>query len=307
MSRKAGVEADNVAAPMSCRSGFRPATKHQGKPRRRKRVNLNDGKSRNGKSRPDGGGTQGLPCRSRNTSENVISKKPPSRRLAAIKRHDPGTALSFKNTPRPGCITIFAWKWMASLNHGPSPKAFRSSKGEKRLAVQVEDHPVSYFDFEGTIPKGQYGGGTVMVWDQGTFETAIGGLPPVAGIESGQTAFSRWIGKKLKGEWHLVRLRNGSTQWLLIKGGDADLKPVSKKSDDTSALSGKSMAQLSANGRGLGIEAAHAGKFLQDSAKIAVAKARRSKKPVRETQKPVKRVHRADESAPAEWLAARFG
>src|SRR5688572_33305985 len=51
------------------------------------------------------------------------------------------------------------------------PKGIPFKKGEKRLAVEVEDHPVSYIDFEGTIPKGQYGGGTVMVWDQGTFES----------------------------------------------------------------------------------------------------------------------------------------
>src|ERR1044072_702947 len=50
------------------------------------------------------------------------------------------------------------------------PKGVPYAKGDKRLAIEVEDHPVSYIDFEGTIPKGQYGGGTVMVWDQGTFE-----------------------------------------------------------------------------------------------------------------------------------------
>jgi bifunctional non-homologous end joining protein LigD len=123
------------------------------------------------------------------------------------------------------------------------PKGIPFSKGDKRLAVQVEDHPVSYINFEGTIPKGQYGGGTVMVWDRGTFTTDS--KNPAQDLESGKLHF-RLKGKKLNGDWHLVRLRGGN-QWLLIKGGD-DMKPVSQKSDDTSALSGKSMGQLSKNG-----------------------------------------------------------
>ncbi len=116
------------------------------------------------------------------------------------------------------------------------PKGVPYAKGEKRLAMQVEDHPVSYIDFEGTIPKGQYGGGTVMVWDQGTFdilgknELAKGKLHVVL------------HDTKLEGEWYLVQMKGGKA-WLLIRGGD-DLKPVSKRQDDTSALSGKSMADL---------------------------------------------------------------
>jgi bifunctional non-homologous end joining protein LigD len=123
------------------------------------------------------------------------------------------------------------------------PKGVPYSKGDKRLAVHVEDHPVSYINFEGTIPKGQYGGGTVMVWDLGTFVTDS--KTPAHNLESGKLHFTL-KGKKLKGDWHLVQLRGGD-QWLLIKGGE-DMKPVSKKSDDTSALSGKTMPQLSGNG-----------------------------------------------------------
>jgi bifunctional non-homologous end joining protein LigD len=121
------------------------------------------------------------------------------------------------------------------------PKGMPFTKGEKRLAVQVEDHPVTYMLFEGTIPKGQYGGGTVMVWDTGTFSTAA--KSPLKELASGKLHFTL-AGKKLKGAWHLVQLRH-SDQWLLIKGGD-DLKPVSEKADDRSALSGKTMKQLSA-------------------------------------------------------------
>ncbi len=123
------------------------------------------------------------------------------------------------------------------------PKGVPYTKGEKRLAVQVEDHPVSYINFEGTIPKGQYGGGTVMVWDSGVFVASV--VSPLKELEKGKLHFAL-AGKKIKGEWYLVQLRS-SSQWLLIKGGE-DLKPVSKKLDDTSALSGKTMAQLSKNG-----------------------------------------------------------
>lgn len=119
------------------------------------------------------------------------------------------------------------------------PKGVPFKKGERRLAVHVEDHPVSYIDFEGTIPKGQYGGGTVMVWDAGTFEPLS--KTPAKDLEGGKLHFVL-SGKKLKGEWYLVRLRDGD-EWLLIKGGE-DMKPVSAKVDDTSVLSGKSMEQL---------------------------------------------------------------
>src|ERR1700710_652666 len=83
------------------------------------------------------------------------------------------------------------------------PKGMPFTKGEKRLAVHVEDHPVSYIDFEGTIPKGQYGGGTVMVWDQGTFSTDV--ASPAKELERGKLHFTL-DGKKLHGEWYLVQL-----------------------------------------------------------------------------------------------------
>jgi len=120
------------------------------------------------------------------------------------------------------------------------PKGIPFSKGEKRLAMHVEDHPVSYRNFEGIIPKGQYGGGTVMVWDYGTFRPMSNA--PAKDIAEGKLHFVLQ-GKKLSGEWYLVRLKKDDKQWLLIRGGD-DLKPVSKKQDDTSALSGKSMKLL---------------------------------------------------------------
>ena len=119
------------------------------------------------------------------------------------------------------------------------PKGIPYQHAEKRLAVQVEDHPVAYANFEGEIPKGQYGGGTVMVWDQGTFEPLT--RSPAKDLKGGKLHFVLH-GQKLEGEWYLVRLRT-EDQWLLIRGGK-DMKPVSKRQDDLSVISGKTMTQL---------------------------------------------------------------
>jgi bifunctional non-homologous end joining protein LigD len=124
------------------------------------------------------------------------------------------------------------------------PKGVPYEHGEKRLAMHVEDHPVSYIDFEGTIPKGQYGGGTVMVWDRGTFEPLS--KSPLKDLEAGKLHFVL-RGEKLSGEWYLVRLREEET-WLLIRGGES-MKPVSKKAEDTSVISRKSMKELAKGDR----------------------------------------------------------
>src|SRR3981189_194967 len=75
--------------------------------------------------------------------------------------------------------------------------------GEKRLAVRTEDHPVEYLDFEGNIPKGEYGGGTMIVWDRGTW---LPDTDPQRGLAKGHLAFTL-NGGRLKGRWHLVRIR----------------------------------------------------------------------------------------------------
>jgi bifunctional non-homologous end joining protein LigD len=106
-----------------------------------------------------------------------------------------------------------------AVTRGPS-----TNPADKRLAVRVEDHPLDYGDFEGTIPEGEYGGGTVMLWDEGTWEP-IG--DPHEGLESGELKF-RLNGKRMKGEWVLVHMkgrdqktRNGPREnWLLIKHRD---------------------------------------------------------------------------------------
>lgn len=120
------------------------------------------------------------------------------------------------------------------------PKGVPYAMGEKRLAVHVEDHPVSYIDFEGTIPQGQYGGGTVMVWDQGTYE-CLSGKPEQAYAKGRLHLLLK--GDKLQGEWHLIRLRDPK-HWLLFKGNKA-MKPLSVRADDSSALSGRTMQAIS--------------------------------------------------------------
>ena len=123
------------------------------------------------------------------------------------------------------------------------PKGLPLIKGEKHLAVKVEDHPLSYFDFEGTIPKGQYGGGTVQVWDVGTYEPLTKNVKEE--LKNGKLHFVLH-GKKLQGEWYLVRLRD-EEQWLVIRAGE-DHPKLAKTKEAKSVLSGKTLVQLSKAG-----------------------------------------------------------
>jgi bifunctional non-homologous end joining protein LigD len=101
------------------------------------------------------------------------------------------------------------------------PKGPSLTPGERRMAAQTEDHPMEYADFEGVIPPGEYGGGTVLVWDRGTW-APVG--DPHEGFEKGDLTFTL-SGEKLRGRWHLVRMRSrerdrGRESWLLIKSRD---------------------------------------------------------------------------------------
>jgi bifunctional non-homologous end joining protein LigD len=124
----------------------------------------------------------------------------------------------------------------------------------KRLAVEVEDHPLDYGDFEGTIPKGQYGAGTVQLWDRGYWEPE-GLQSPAQMLRSGELRFEL-DGSRLKGGWILVRMRESDGKrhnWLLIKHRDAYAHPerggASEALDVSSVASGRSMAEIAA-GRG---------------------------------------------------------
>ena len=123
------------------------------------------------------------------------------------------------------------------------PKGLPWKKAEKHLAVEVEDHPIEYEDFEGIIPEGNYGGGTVMVWDRGTYY--VYGEQPVKSLQEGKLHLVL-DGKKARGEWTLVRIRgrdNEKNQWLILKTG-ANAKPISKKLEDKSVKTGRTMKQI---------------------------------------------------------------
>jgi bifunctional non-homologous end joining protein LigD len=126
---------------------------------------------------------------------------------------------------------------------------------DKRLAVEVEDHPLDYGDFEGTIPKGEYGGGTVQLWDRG-FWAPEGELPPHKALQDGELKFVL-AGTRLQGSWVLVRIRHNRgrdtrSNWLLIKHKDQYAKPGATEkllAVDKSVASGRTMAQIA---RGVG-------------------------------------------------------
>jgi len=122
------------------------------------------------------------------------------------------------------------------------PKGLPYEPGIKRAAFEVEDHPLAYRTFEGIIPQGSYGGGTVMVWDVGTYEL-IGGGWAQADLKL------RLAGRKLKGEWHLFRIRHDGSKpmWLVTKAPPA-MKPLSPRREATSILSGRTMERIAADG-----------------------------------------------------------
>jgi bifunctional non-homologous end joining protein LigD len=147
------------------------------------------------------------------------------------------------------------------------PKGPSLNPSVKRLATAVEDHPLDYASFEGVIPEGEYGGGTVMVWDRGTYEPENGEVS--AGLTKGELKL-RLRGKKLKGSWVLVRMR-GPT-WLLIKHRDryATAEDVTE-SAPLSARSGRTLAQIAKDEGGI-VEKAASG----DPIRLQSKKKRRS-------------------------------
>ncbi len=153
----------------------------------------------------------------------------------------------------------FRLGWSGVLKSWAVAKGPSYYTGDRRLAVQVEDHPMEYGGFEGVIPKGQYGGGTVMVWDQGTWWPQPGHENVEAGLREGSLKFEMH-GSKMRGKWTLVRMHttkpspggrwksSDKPQWLLIKEHDAfergkDAPAITEEEPD-SALTGRSMEQI---------------------------------------------------------------
>ena len=140
----------------------------------------------------------------------------------------------------------FRLEWKGVLLSWAVPKGPSPNPAVKRLAMAVEDHPLEYANFEGVIPEGEYGGGTVMVWDRGTWTPDV---PDVdAAVQKGELKFALQ-GQKLTGSWVLVRTRSsprgGKPAWLLIKHRDAAASTEDvTETKPRSAVSGRLLAEI---------------------------------------------------------------
>ena len=173
-------------------------------------------------------------------------RKPASRPIFVIQKHDASRLHYDFRLEVDGVLKSWAVPRGPSLN----PR-------HKRLAVMTEDHPLDYADFEGVIPQEEYGGGTVMVWDAGTYRNCSrdsSGRKAAVGraLQNGQVEFELW-GKKLRGKWALVKMSTtGKNQnWLLIKvrDGAADGRRNPLTSRPASVLTGRTLRQIEAGER----------------------------------------------------------
>ncbi len=165
------------------------------------------------------------------------AKSTPAGNYFCVQRHD-ATRLHYD----------FRLEVAGTLKSWAVPKGPSLEPLAKHLAMHVEDHPIDYGSFEGNIPKGEYGGGSVMLWDRGSYEL-LGDAPALAQIERGDFKF-RLHGEKLHGEFALVlmRGRGKGNEWLLIKKKDADAKPGWNIEDHArSVLTGRTQQEIAEN------------------------------------------------------------
>lgn len=137
----------------------------------------------------------------------------------------------------------FRLEWKGVLLSWAIPKGPSFNPKDKRLAIQVEDHPLDYRNFEGTIPKGQYGGGTVMLWDEGEWEPLINFTQ---GLKKGELKFAL-SGKRLVGKWSLIEIASDKkvkNSWILIKEKDEYAKNEDISKFNTSIKTGRTMSEI---------------------------------------------------------------
>lgn len=143
----------------------------------------------------------------------------------------------------------FRLEWDGTLKSWAVPKGPSYNSHDKRLAVQVEDHPLEYRNFEGTIPRGQYGGGTVMIWDEGIWQPM---LDPAKAFDAGSLKFTL-EGSRLKGKWALVRMKpkpgERDRNWLLIKEKDRFENAYDIGQFTTSIRTGRTMPEIGASNK----------------------------------------------------------
>src|SRR5437870_4517090 len=185
-------------------------------------------KKRNFRRTPEPGGRRGGAKKGRGKKPVFVIQKHAARQMHYDFRLQVGRALKSWAVPK-----------------GPSP-----NPADKRMAAEVEDHPLDYAKFEGVIPKGEYGAGTVMIWDKGTYRNVTKKndkeVPITRALKSGHLAVDL-DGEKIEGRYALSRIAKGKRpRWLLVKMKDAKANarrnPV--KSDTKSAVSGRTMKQI---------------------------------------------------------------
>jgi bifunctional non-homologous end joining protein LigD len=180
--------------------------------------------------------------RTREPKGGAASRRPTPRLAYVIERHE-ATRLHFDlRLELDGVMKSWA------VPKGPS-----LDPSVKRLAIEVEDHPIEYNTFEGTIPQGEYGGGTVMLWDRGTYDYPGEADDPVAALRAGYRKGDLKFelrGKRLRGSWVLVRTRGEGrkNQWLLIKHRDDEADPGRDPVEEyqTSVATGRTMDEIAA-------------------------------------------------------------
>jgi bifunctional non-homologous end joining protein LigD len=181
------------------------------------------------------------PARAKPKSKSKGASEQPAGAQFVVQKHDARRVHYDLRLEHGG--TLKSW----AVTRGPSLVA-----GEKRLAVHTEDHPMQYLEFEGNIPRGEYGGGAMIVWDRGHWEPVF---DADKGLKKGHLEFVLH-GNRLHGRWHLVRMRprpgEKKEQWLLIKADDEFARPSGEgditEEETTSAVSGRTTQELAAEG-----------------------------------------------------------